>query len=82
MTEQIRWGAIAMWALDFVRAAAERPLWLRIILKLVVGKSAFREFVGLVDELERGGFLPYLRYELEGMEYHRDKMPLDWKRGD
>ena len=81
MTEQVRLGAITMWALDFVRAAAEQPLWLRILLRPVVGKSAYREFLGLVEELERNNFLPFLSYELECMEYHQDKMPLDWTKG-
>jgi len=47
-------------------------------MRIAMGKWAYREFVGLMDELERNGCVPYMSYELEGMSYHNDKVPLDW----
>jgi len=76
--EEIRWGAISGWAIDFIRAMRERPLWARILFRLTLGRFAYREFIGLMDELDCG-FSLYGDYGLEGMEYHQDATPaLDW----
>jgi hypothetical protein len=67
-----------MWAMDFVRAARERPLWARILLRLAMGKYAYREFIGMMDSIQRDSGCLYLGYELEHLEYHTDKVPRDW----
>lgn len=72
----MRWGAIAGWAVDFIRALRERPLWARVLFRLSLGKYAYREFIGLMDDLERDGHSPYFCYGLERMGYHRDEIPL------
>lgn len=74
----IRYGAIAMWALDFIRAARERPLALRLLLRPILGECAYREFIGLIDELEHNGFLLECGYGLESMEYHNQPVPWAW----
>ncbi len=74
----MRYGALAGWSVDFIRAARDRPLWARLLMRVAMGKWAYREFIGLMDELDRGGFIPYFDYELTRMEYHKDAVPFDW----
>lgn len=69
---------IVPWALDFTRAARERPKWARILFRIIVGRYAYREFIGLQDELLRQGYSPYFGYGLERMNYHDDEVPSDW----
>jgi len=71
------WPTMA-WALDFARAVRGRPWWARILFRAVIGRYAYREFIGLQDELARQGYSPYFDYELERMEYHGDEVPFDW----
>ena len=71
------WRAM-VWALDFARAVRERRWWARILFRGVIGRYAYREFIGLQDELLRQGYSPYLDYGLERMNYHDDEVPLDW----
>jgi hypothetical protein len=74
----MQYGAICGWAVDFVGAARERPVWAKLLVRLALGKWAYREFIGLIDELYRNGCIPYVSYELENMEYHTDIVPLAW----
>lgn len=37
---------MSAWAEDFAKAIVERPKWMRPIIKLLIGRYAFREFVG------------------------------------
>ena len=74
------WRTMA-WALDFARAARERPRWARALFRIAVGKYAYREFIGLQDELARQSYSPYYGYDLERMDYHDDEVPLDWAAG-
>lgn len=74
----MRWGAMGGWAVDFIRAAGDRPLWARLLMRMAMGKWAYREFIGLMDELDRGGFIPYMSYELKSQRYHKDEVPFDW----
>lgn len=77
MTET-RWGSIGGWALDCLRAARERPLWARLLLRTALGRYAYREFLGLQDELARGGLSPYQDYSCQSARYHADPQPLEW----
>jgi len=71
--------SIAAWALDFIRALRERPLWARVLFRLVCGRCAYREFIGLMDDLERADLLPYFPYGLETISYQSDSIPrLKW----
>ncbi len=72
------WATTFAWALDFVRAMRERPLWAKILFRIVQGRYAYREFYGIVKALKEGGFSPYSEYELEHMNYHKDLVPFDW----
>ena len=74
------YASVAGWAVDFVKAARERPLWARLLLRLALGRYAYRELAGLVTELKKQGFVTNLPYELEGTDYHRDAIPPDIKR--
>jgi hypothetical protein len=73
-----RVGAIAAWATDFLRAARERPWWARLALPRVLGRYAYRELIGLQDELVRGGHDPYFGYGAEECTYQNDKVPHAW----
>ena len=69
------------WVIDFIRALNERPAIIKIMLKFLFGRYAYREFIGMIDDQERKGASLLDRnigYELEKMEYHNDKMPLVW----
>ena len=79
MTSETWCGSITGWAEDFIRAMRERPLWAKVIFRICLGQYAYREFIGLTDELERNGFSPYFDYGCYRQGYHRDKIPLmDW----
>jgi len=70
-------GATA-WAEDFLRALRNRPLILKLLLRPIFGKYAYREFIGLMDALMRNGESPYYDYGLESMDYHKDRVPWRW----
>jgi hypothetical protein len=44
----------------------------------VLGKYAYREFIGMQDAMMRESFNPYMDYGIQGVEYHADKLPLKW----
>lgn len=75
-------AVVFAWALDFVRAMRERPLWAKILFRLAMGKYAYREFIGMMDAIEDDGYPlyhPFISYGLEEMDYHQDEIPLvDW----
>jgi len=70
--EEPRWGAIAMWAIDFIRAYSERPRIFRWIMRRLMGKYAYRELLGLRDSLEADGHSTDFWYGLENMDYHKE----------
>ena len=67
-----------MWALDFIRAVNERPAWAKFILRLVIGKYAYAEFLGIIWALDKKGYYPFWDYGCEGMDYHEKKLPRVW----
>jgi hypothetical protein len=67
------------WAQDFVKALAERPKIVRLLLRFVFGKKAYREFVGLADTMIAAGY--YFSYDLDKMEYHNEKVRSDFLDG-
>jgi hypothetical protein len=72
------YACISAWALDFVRALRERPLLAKIVFRLVAGKYAYREFVGMMDAMQREIGTVYMDYGLEGSQFHRDRLPMRW----
>jgi hypothetical protein len=69
-----------VWALDFFRAMRERPLWAKYLMRFVMGKYAYREFIGLHDALIDSGYSPHYGGVGEGVDYYKDKVPFDWWR--
>jgi hypothetical protein len=67
------------WAEDFVKALAERPKIVRLMLRFVFGRKAYREFIGLTDTMIAAG--RYFNYELDEMDYHREKVRSDFMEG-
>ena len=66
------------WALDFCRAMAERPLWARLLFRLVLGKYAYREFIGLQNAFLGTGNSPFWEGVGPGCGYFKDKVPARW----
>ena len=65
------------WALDFLMACADRPLWSRLLLRIALGKYAYSEFVGLAMSIHpeidiKSGYM------LQRQDYHKDKLSSDW----
>ena len=79
MTE-LRWGAIAGWGIDFVRAAGEMSLLRRILFRLALNRHAAKEFSGFMNELNRNGFNTRFGYDLEEWGLHTPKLPFRWWR--
>jgi hypothetical protein len=68
-----------VWALDFTRAVADRPLIYRLLFRLIIGKYAIREFYGLIQKLREIGYaIEPGWYGLEECEYQKDKIPWKW----
>ncbi len=66
---------VIAWASDFARAVHGRPLWAKLLLRLALGRFAARELYGLWARLKESGFDPAYDYTLQGMQYHRDRIP-------
>lgn len=67
------------WAEDFIKALARRPKAIRLLLRFVFGKHAYREFVGMTDGFIMAEF--YMNYELDEQEYHKEKIRNDFTEG-
>lgn len=71
---------IVGWSQDFCKALNERPLLFKLLFRFIIGKYAYREFIGLQYCLYKAGFSPYYDYDLRHLEYHQNKVPLNfWK---
>lgn len=68
--------SILVWALDLVRAIQDFSPIRKWLLKLVLGKYAYRELVGLRDALEADGLNTRIGYDLENCNYHKEKVRL------
>lgn len=66
----------AMEELDFIRALNERPAWLKLLFRLVVGESAYREFLFMVGNIQ--DYDPFHEYMLHDHKYHMDCKPWRW----
>lgn len=64
------------WGMDFLRKINEFSRFHKWILRLVLGRYAFRELIGLRDCIEKYNYSTTYPYELENMDYHKDKVKL------
>lgn len=75
---QTDYSRVFAWAIDFCRAMNERPRIIRLLFRLVCGRYAYREFIGMQDELARQGFYPWLPYDgIRDCAYQADPVPSD-----
>jgi hypothetical protein len=81
--QNLRRDIPAMEVLDFVRALNERPAWLKLLFRLVVGKYAYTEFLFVVKNMRDSGYDPLAEYGCQDHDYHTYERPwLWWKRAD
>lgn len=67
------------WAIDFLRAYSERPWIFKIFARLIFGKYAYREFIGMIDASQAQlAYFFSIGYSLQDMDYHKDKPRLIW----
>ena len=65
---------VLAWGLDMIRALHERPHVVRWLIRLLMGRYAYRELIGLRDSIEKAGYTTTYNYGIEGCEYHQDKV--------
>ena len=70
-------ASLAAWSQDFFRKLEEFN-WLRhLLIRLVLGRHAYRELCGMIGALrETKDWIPSVGYGLEDMEYHKEKLYL------
>lgn len=71
----------AMSALDFMRAMNERPLIIKWLCRLFMGRYAYREFLFMLSNAHKDGFGPCEEYGLRDHDYHDDPQPWIWWQG-
>lgn len=70
MNNPYDWKLFA-WSVDFVRCVEEFSIWRKWILRLVLGKYAAREYVGLREHLDsQQDRQSQWGYGIEGATYH------------
>jgi hypothetical protein len=67
-------GIAMAWGLDLVRAINEHNKFRRFLIRLALGKYAWRELVGLKTCLKDARLYPEFKYGLEGCKYHNEKV--------
>ena len=68
------------WALDFTRKIYEFGKFRRLLFRLIVGKYAFREFIGMATRCEQTNGGVWFGYGLEKCDYHKEKVGWDSPR--
>jgi hypothetical protein len=71
---------ISAWAQDFVRAMWERTWIFRLLFRIAVGRYAYREFTGMVKEMDEDHYYLDSEYGLEECDYNKQRQPLDFKK--
>ena len=66
------------WAIDFLRAYYERPFICKILARVIFGKYAYREFIGLIHSFVDEGTPIDFGYSFTNADYMGDKVPLVW----
>lgn len=69
------WPAFG-WTLDFLRAVHNRPRFTHWLLRLAVGRYAWRELCGMSHAIRQQGFPPENDYDLQGAGYHQEQVNL------
>lgn len=66
----------AFWGLDMLRKIVEFSRFRKWIIRILLGRYAYREMIGLRDSLvnKHGLFVEPGWYGIEGCEYHKDKV--------
>jgi len=63
------------WAIDFWRAFMQRPKIIRWIVKLIIGKYAWSELIGMKMRFDaEGEEFGSGWYRLEGSAYHKENL--------
>ena len=68
------YAAVVFWALDFLRAAHEHSKFRGWLIRLALGRYAFREMMGMHETLAKMGYDPDWEYGIEGCEYHQERV--------
>ena len=71
---------ISAWANDMCRALNERNQFWKWLFKLSLGKYAYREYVGMINMLDKGKYYPEWEYALEDAKYH-SQPEWEWRYG-
>lgn len=77
LDDQNTFVVTAWWALDFSRAIYNMNWLRRILFRIIIGKYAYREFVGIMQTLHSGKYDPRYPYELEDTDYNKEELPID-----
>ena len=72
------YARVFAWMQDFWAAFDERPLLLRWIARLAMGKYAYRELHGSREAIIDNGYGIH-DYSLHDMDYHKDRISWDSK---
>ena len=65
------------WGLDMLRKINEFGRFRKWLLRVILGRYAYRELIGLRDSIEKEGYHTKWEYGIERCDYHKDKiMPL------
>jgi hypothetical protein len=67
-------AALLGWMQDFWAAFLERPKLLRWIVRIAMGKYAYRELYGSKEAILKSGYTIW-DYTLQEQEYHKDIIP-------
>ena len=70
--------AVCAWAEDFFRAMRGRPRIYLVLIKLFMGRYAYRELIGMRDQLTKEHFLTDNLYYCQNQKYHDDKVRDLW----
>ena len=68
-------GCIA-WGEDMMKAIHAHGKFRKWLIRLALGKYAYREMIGLDETINLYGFNTHDAYELKEMDYHKDKVNL------
>ena len=68
------------WAQDFIQDMLSLPKPISRLIRLLMGRYAWRELIGLRDSLVKHNMVVYdFPYSLVGMSYHKDKVGNLWE---
>jgi len=64
------------WGQDMICAINDFGKIRKFILRMIMGRYAWREMIGLRDSIEKYGYGTNHGYSLENLDYHKDKVKL------